>query len=245
VADLPDVVIPVRPGDHNPELRWALRSLVNVPHGRVWIAGHMPSWVRDVRCIPTHQARSKYENSTRNVLAACRATGVAERFVLWNDDIFLLRPIDAVPVLHRGPVSKVIGYYESIASKAYLKGMRTTVDILNRLGCPDPLSYELHVPLPMTKSGFLYAHSAATAKGMPPTRVLHKRTLFGNVARIGGTETRDCKVFRIEQTWEPGDAMFVSTVDTLFKRHPAGDYVRDLYPDSGPYEASIRKPVKR
>lgn len=245
MSDLPDIVIPVRPGDHNPELRYALRSLVNVPHRRVWIAGHMPSWVRDVRCIPTSQTRSKYENSTANVLAACRAPSVGENFVLWNDDIFLLRPVDEIPVLHRGPISAVIGYYESIASKAYLRGMRTTVAILARLGITDPLSYELHTPLPMTKTGFLYAHSAATAPGMPATRVLHKRTLYGNVARIGGAETRDCKVFRIEQAWDPGDRLFVSTVDTLFKRHPAGSYVRDLYPEPGPYEASIRKPAKR
>lgn len=241
-GELPDVVIPVREGDHNLELRYALRSLANVPHRRVWIAGHMPTWVRGVRCIPTRQNRSKYENSTGNLLAACRNPSVSESFVLWNDDIFLLRPVERIPVLHRGPVSEVIGYYESIASKAYLRGMRTTVAILARLGHPDPLSYELHVPLPMTKSGFLYAYSAAHRQGMPPTRVLHKRTLYGNIARLGGELTRDVKVFRVEQRWEPSpEQLFLSTVDTLFRRHPAGAHVRDLFPDPGPYEASVRR----
>lgn len=236
---LPDIVIPVREGEHNPELRWALRSLALVPHGQVWIAGHMPAWVRGVRCIPTTQNRSKYENSTGNLLAACGQPAVAESFVLWNDDIFLLESIEKIPVLHRGPISAVIDYYRSIASKAYLRGMETTVEILARLGIDDPLSYELHVPLPMTKSGFLYAHQAATADGMPPTRVLHKRTLFGNLARIGGQLTHDVKVTRLENTWAPKPGqLFVSTIETLWARHPAGQHVRDLFPDPGPYEAS-------
>jgi hypothetical protein len=37
-----DVVVMVRVGREYDELRYALRSLCNVPHGRVWVYGGEP-----------------------------------------------------------------------------------------------------------------------------------------------------------------------------------------------------------
>jgi hypothetical protein len=243
----PDVVIPVRPGDHNPELRWALRSLELIPHGRVWLAGHMPHWIREARCIPTSQNRSKHENAEANIIAACRHDAVAEEFLLWNDDIFLLEPIERMPVLHRGPLREFLAEQEpKLGASAYMRGNRATLDILERLGHPDPLCYELHVPLPLTKSAVLEAHALARAEGMPATRALQLRSLTANHAGLGGDRARDVKVAKAHHDWTPGPLPFVSTTDAMWAQsHPAARHVKDLYPRPGRYEARLPEPARR
>lgn len=45
-----DILYLCRPGE-NLELRYSLRSLRNVPHGRVWIFGDCPDWVTNVNLV--------------------------------------------------------------------------------------------------------------------------------------------------------------------------------------------------
>lgn len=236
---LPDVVVPVGPGNNNEELRYSLRSLRYLPHRRVVICGHAPPWLRDVKVVPLEQRRSKYENSTANLLAACRLPDLTEEFILWNDDFFLLEPIERVPVLHRGPVSEVAAYYRRYASGAYFQGMQLTSRILAKLGHPAPLSYELHVPMPMRKSLFLDAISRARAPGMPRFQALHKRTLYGNIAGLGGKRVEDVKVHDHTFPWKRGPLPFVSTTARTFRDHEVGQLIRDLHPDPSPYERRL------
>ncbi|MGJ3558831.1 hypothetical protein ACR6C2_07580 [Streptomyces sp. INA 01156] len=63
--------------------------------------------------------------------------------------------------------------------------MQETRDLLVDQGCPDPLSYELHVPLPVEKTPML--HALDTGRHLD---VLHKRTAYGNLAEIGGSRSR-------------------------------------------------------
>lgn len=247
VSSAPDIVIPVREGDHNPELRWALRSLANIPHGTVWLAGHMPHWVRGCRCIPTTQNASKHQNSTTNLLAACNHDAVAEHFLLWNDDIFLLEQLERIEPMHRGTMAHFIERHAHLGNSQYMRGVRTTAEILTELGYRDALCYELHVPLPLTKAGVLAAHAAATAEGMPPTRALQLRSLTANMLELGGEQVDDVKVQAITQpTWAPGPVPFVSTTDTMWgRKHPAATYVSELYPRPGPYEAQLPKAAVR
>ncbi|MGC5412576.1 hypothetical protein ACPXCX_54350, partial [Streptomyces sp. DT225] len=81
-----------------------------------------------------------------------------------------MHPVDEMPVLHRGPVRGVEAYYATRGNGSYLQGLRETRDLLVGLGHRDPLSYELHVPLPVTKAGML--HALDIGRHLP---VLHKR----------------------------------------------------------------------
>lgn len=235
----PDVVIPVRHGDQNEELRYALRSIAAfLPHRHVWIVGHRPSWVTNAYGIHLPQNGTKHQNSLSNLLAACRDEAVSEEFVLWNDDFFLLEPLPAgVPALHRGPARDFLATYAGRRRSQYVMGLEATIEILEKLGHLDPLSYELHVPMPMTKSGVLTAHKMATAGGMPETLALQIRTLSGNLfpCRLP-KRAEDVKIFVPGQPWAPGQSPFVSTMDGTWNRHPAGKYVRRLLRELGPYE---------
>src|SRR5690606_31556781 len=181
---LPDLVYVVRPGETNEELRYSLRSVAeHLPHRQVWLAGHCPRWARNVGHIPVEQAGTKYQNSTRNLRAAAEHPGVADVFLLMNDDFFVMKPVPRMPVLHRGPVDRVEAYYASRARGLYLRGRRETRDLLASLGHHRPLSYELHVPMPMRKSRVLEVLDIGR-----DLEVLHKRTLYGNLYGIGGRQ---------------------------------------------------------
>lgn len=228
-----DWVIPVRVREPAEELRYALRSIAeHAPHGRVWLAGYRPSWVWRVGHIPTAQSGTKYANTTLAVRRACEHPDVSDPFVLANDDFFVMRPIREVPVLHRGPVRDVERYYASRANGQYLRGMRETRDLLVSLGHQDPLSYELHVPLPVGKAGMLSALDAGAHLD-----VVHKRTLYGVLNAIGGQQIQDVKALHAGAY--PVKGSFLSTMPVSWQGQ-AGRMVRARFPRPSKFEAPLR-----
>jgi len=214
-----DVVYLCREGE-NEELRYSLRSLRNLPHGRVWIFGGAPEWIRGAELVPTDQHDTKYRVTTRAMRAACEHPDVSDPFALFNDDFYVMRPVAEVPVLHRGPVAAVLAYYERRwgGRSRYSVGMRETAVLLRSLGFDDPLSYELHLPLPIHKAAMLEALDAGEASGIT---VLHKRTLYGNLARLGGERASDCKIVsprdgRIAGRHVAGASTWLSSSDASF-----------------------------
>ncbi|MEC3995152.1 hypothetical protein VSR01_17080 [Actinacidiphila sp. DG2A-62] len=226
----PDIVYPVRPGNTNQELRYSLRSLANLPHGRVWIAGHMPPWVRHAGHIPVEPQATKYKGSTANLRAAVEHEEVSEEFLYFNDDFFLMRPLVSMPVLHRGPLDRVERYYAHRPNGSYLRGLRETRELLGELGHRQPLSYELHVPMPMTK-----ARVRETLEVGAHLEVLHKRTLYGNLHQVGGREISDPKILTRSPQF-PQSAPFLSTSPDTFAHGLVGRFIRAAFPVPGPYE---------
>lgn len=236
------VVYVVGPGDRNEELRFSLRSLAaHLPHTRVWIAGHRPAWVSDdVGHIPVAQSLTRFQNSTANMRAACEhpeVGGEAGEFVYFNDDFFVMAPLEnGVPLLHRGPLPEVIG---ATRSSLYRRGAQSTLHLMRRLGMEDDgplLSYELHAPLVVHKASMLKALDLG--RGLP---VLHKRTLYGNLIRLGGDQVEDVKVKTLT---DPGPAgVFVSTTDATFAHGKVGERIRAAFPDPCRYERGHTPPA--
>lgn len=227
-----DVVYPLkRSGGPDNELKYSLRSLRNLPHGRVFVVAGSPSWLRDVTVInPGAKRPTKYLDSTANVLAACDSDEVSDPFVLMNDDFFVMQEIEKVPALNRGPVT---GVEEELRSKgicsAYLEGMRTTRHHLESLGYEDVLSYELHVPLVVHKS--MMRKAIEIGSRFP---VWHKRTAYGTLAMLGGPSVPDVKVHTTVGNLPAGP--FASTSDKAFALGRAGIRIRARFPDKSPYE---------
>lgn len=225
-----DVVYVVGPQKRTDELRYSLRSLAaHVPHDRVWIVGHKPRWVRGVEHIPRGQFSTKWLNSTANLRAACEHPDVADEFVYMNDDFFIMRPLEETPVLHRGPVADVAA---RTPLSRYRAGMMATARVLRSQGVEEPLSYEMHVPLVVDKAKMLNALNLPEARSIP---VLHKRTLYGNLAGIGGEQAPDVKVQSASQE-PPEDPLFLSTNSGAFTDGPVGQLIREAFPDPCRYE---------
>lgn len=225
-----DIVYPVKPGDNNAELRYSLRTVeVNYPHADIWIVGHKPGWLKGVNFIPgndhPHPAAIYH-----NILAACRHPDVPDRFVVFNDDFYVTEPVTEIPVLYRGrlldhlKLPRVRSHYNSW----WAKSLHTTKIVLQALGYVDPLSYELHAPLPVDKEAMRdtlerFAH-------VEPDNPPQWRTLYGNLHNIGGVEHRDCKAFKRGDVHVP----FHSTDDNSWRYFAA--YFSANFPDPSQYE---------
>ena len=104
----PDIVYVVRAADKNEELRYSLRSLANLPHAKVWIAGYCPSWVQGVGVIPVKSRTHGHQHAKASLRAACEHPEVSDEFVYMNDDFFVMQPLDELPVMHRGTVADMV-----------------------------------------------------------------------------------------------------------------------------------------
>ncbi|CAM5476931.1 MULTISPECIES: hypothetical protein [Streptomyces] len=234
--ELADLVVPVREGANNEPLRYALRSwAANLPHRHVWIVGFRPWWAAGARHIPTHQrGNSRYANTTSAMRAACEHPEVSDPFIWCNDDFFVMRPQpEQLPVYHRGPVRELEAQFGP-RSTAYLAEMRRTRDFLVGLGHDDPVSYDLHVPLPVEKTGMLLALDTA------PGHDAHKRTVFGVLNGIGGTAMADVKVQHRGPQFDAGSP-FLSTMPDSFANGAVGRLIRAAFPEPCAYETGRRR----
>lgn len=240
----PDIVYVVGRDETNEELRYSLRSLRNLPHGTVWIAGYRPRWVQNVEHLPLRQDATKYQNSTANLLAASTHPDVSEVFYYFNDDFFVLRPTPDVPALHLGPIGDRVDYYDEKyghrrnGAGAYRDGMVATSKLLASWGLTDLLCYEVHAPITVNKDGMFEVIRRAFAE--TSIVALHKRTLYGNVHRLGGEIAHsggklDVKVLTADHTWDD-DQTFMSTSNQSWGSGRAGRRLRELFPEPSPYE---------
>ena len=233
---LPDIVYVVRPGDKNEELRYSLRSLRNLPHGKVWIAGYKPTWLgNDIGYIPSQKKPGGHMQAKLNLRAACEHPEVSESFVYMNDDFFIMRPLETLPVMHRGSLADA-AKNDNMAS-SYQRAMGKTLAVLAKQGIKDPLMYELHGPMTVTKAGMLEALALCTYP------MIQERTIFGNMQGVGGERRRNHKVRRQDSGWDKWD--FLSTNDNTFRTLPVGEYIRSKFKTAGPYEVSPPPVVKR
>ena len=230
-----DIVYIVRAGEVNEELRYSLRSLRNLPHRRVVIAGYIPKWVRNVVSIPVNQNQvTKYANAEQNWQHAMNDHRVSDNFILFNDDFFVMQPLAGLPNLHRGKLNDVIRYYEQINSGQYLQNMERTRDLLLEFGIEEPLSYALHVPMMMNKK---------RRKVLQATQLMFNesgldiqmRTLYGNFYHLGGEYYDDVKANGLNDMPDKS-AVFLSSNDQTFMRGKIGEYIKATFTEKSYYE---------
>jgi hypothetical protein len=229
----PDIVYVVRPGP-NEELRYSLRSLANLPHRKVWIFGAAPEWVTGVGVVSVPRQPGSHRTTKANLRAACEHPDVAESFVYFNDDFFVMQPVERMPYLHRGTIEAAI---KQGMRRAYTKAMKTTMEALQERGIAEPLCYELHAPTLVTKTGML------EALDMVSYPMMQERSLYGNLAGIGGEPARNFKVYHGDYGWKAW--LFLSTNDSSFGRNPVGEYIRATFSEQSPYETDAPAPTRQ
>jgi hypothetical protein len=207
-----------RSGSVTNELRYSLRSLVNVPHDRVVISGWTPDWAVNVKSVATRQTKTRWVNAFNNLKAALPY--LSTEFLFMNDDFFVMEPFDRIPPFHRGPLGGREG-----KSTPYRQARESVRHILAEQGFEDPVSYELHVPIVYNRD--LLADTLAYAESWLIAG--YQRTLYGNLNGIGGGFMDDCK--NTSDLTSP----FLSTNETAFAGK-LGRHIQQVFPDPSPYE---------
>lgn len=231
-----DWVFPVRCGDSNEELRMSLRCFeANHPdHGDIWIVGYKPNWLTNVHYIPGNVYRGQHGhqncNVYGNVLAAAEHPDMPDRFVISNDDIMLTEPISEIPVFYIGYLKDQIAHCISKPRTWWQRSLILTYETLTKAGYDNPLSYELHIPIPVDKQPMaetLRKYADINFSGIPP----QWRTLYGVVNDIGGVQRPDCKArVRGVQVRYP----YFSTTDSSYRFYR--NYFMEQYPQPSRYE---------
>lgn len=219
----PDVLYLVKPSEDNEELKYSLRSLKNINHGNVFIAGYKPSWAnKRIKHIATEQDQEKYQNVKHNLMAAMEDVRLSDDFILMNDDFFIMKPAKQLPALRR---LKDIEHYIEVFSRVdkhsyYVEGMKNTIEVLSMWGVESRYSYELHTPMLFNKQKLKHLRAK-----LPDDRPVHLRTLYGNYYNIGGSPIADVKVLDDEQD-VAFSQQFLSTTDSSFRDGKIGDFIR-------------------
>lgn len=234
-----DVAYICGPSAANEQLRYSLRSLGNLAHGDVWIAGRAPTWIRNARYLPVKQTAMKHVN-TWNALKLLSQKGPAE-FYLFNDDFYILSRMDHIPVYHRGSFDEVTRAHSGLRKlRWWLQKAERTRELLVTLGHDpaDLLSYELHMPMPIVRTDLAQAIADLERRGKYPGHGYMKRSYVGNYVKLGGRQRYDCKVHSSSEGITDRD--FLSTSDVSW-RGVAGMKVRQRFAEPSRYERRERE----
>lgn len=139
-----DVVYPYKRALDEFELRYSLRSLVNVPHDRVIVAGDKPRFVNEaVFWAGTMPVADRFKSSTTNIVEAARQAEITGEFIVMNDDMFVLEPWE---FRHedRGSIDEYLG--TGAPAGGYRRRLQRTGEILRAHGVNEPLFFGLHTP---------------------------------------------------------------------------------------------------
>lgn len=179
---------------NNEELRYSLRSIEkNMPDGNVWVLGYRPEWYKG-NYIRVEDCSTKFENIKNCIRIIPTINEISENFILMNDDFFACNKIDNVEIMHGGLlIDKIKKYKELRMSSKYIRLLELTYKDLVKNGISEPIDYDIHVPLPMTKSGLSQTIDMA----------YFPRSGYGNIKNIGGVLVNDVKIYSKEKNIIP------------------------------------------
>lgn len=219
-----DLLYPLARSGTGEELRYSLRSVAaHMPHDRIFVVGPaIPDWLVGVEHIPTREGNGKWANIMEAMRTACAASDLSSDVVYMNDDFFVMEPVLAIPIAHRGPL---VG----TGNGSYSQLFAATGRVLRELSISGPLrSYELHMPFAFNKGAM-----ATVLRMADPREIVHTRSLYANYWSIGGEHADDVKV-RGGFTALPRGP-FISTSSASW-RGPAGAAIRATFTQPSIYE---------
>ena len=194
------------------ELRYSLRSIeANMTHGDVWFVGGQPKGITPDKRLPMVQkGRNKWERARSSLIAICKNEEISQRFWLFNDDFYVMKRMLSTKPYFAGLLRDHIIRIESRRNSRpsmYSNALRECERQLKRAGLTT-FDYALHIPMLIDKTLMLEALDAFPYCPM-------FRSIYGNYAKIGGTQHPDVKVKSPEQEIDP-ELDFMSTSNKSF-----------------------------
>lgn len=226
-----DIVYILRNGIEGDELRYSLRTLKNIPHDKVWFFGGEPSGLKPDRQVTLQQQGvSVWSRVSWTLEQVCKNKEVSDDFILFNDDFFVMKPIDELPpyfdmTLYKRcqQIRKRRGGQHSIYEQNLMRLREMLMSEHKKT-----YNYAVHVPMVINKKKALEV--LGKYRRMPMFR-----SLYGNYWNIGGEQLTDCKI--VKKDIEPSeDAVFLSTSEASFAHGKVGEYIRSQFTEECEYE---------
>mgnify|MGYP003441676133 FL=1 len=215
------LICPVRPGDRNEELRFALRSWeanLILPTGLDLITvGYKPTWLE-----PDHHVEgNRYASMPLAVFDNVREGAVfavddgAEEVLFMNDDFFCLDPVSSVPPVRRDcTLAEHVAKFPARSGMWWPHSLRVTASWLAEQGFPHPESFEVHRPLPADPTVMM---EALDRWPRPLTDIVPQwRTVYGAFSGVEATPVTDSKLGRTSTGY---GTPWVSTSDESWRLH--------------------------
>lgn len=227
-----DFVYICRDGN-NEELRYSIRSVVNsFPNSRIWVVGGMPEWYSGNH-IPINQDKNTHTNAFNNLKAITESIDISDKFVLMNDDFFIINKIDKIEYFYNGLLlDKINRYKDLIGESGYITKLIKTFNKLRKYKVDNPIDYELHVPFIMEKNKLKVI--------LDKNEKLLYRSMYGNKFIVGGTQIEDVKVYAngglVKKSFDylNNNSDFLSTTDDSFKI--VEPILKERFPNKTDYE---------
>lgn len=233
------IVIPLATSKINHlDLRFVLRSIEkNVKNYKnIVIVGDAPDWIQNVDvvgCSDDPDLRWKERNILRKFQTASMSHLVTDNFLATNDDIVVLKEIDATdyPFYYKGTVSDS---YKKNKLK-YKATMWHTLKFLTSRGFPDR-NYDTHCPIIYNKKKFLNSFTAADW-GTPYGYGV--KSIYCAVNRVDGVFERDVKITKKLPLNEISEICRYRDVISFTDAPLNGDlklYLEQIFPHKSKYE---------
>ncbi len=217
----------------NEELRYSIRSVVkNTNDPKIWVVGGKPDWYVGNH-ISVLQNQHKYQNALNNLRAACASEEIPEDFILMNDDFYITNKINEIKIYNNGLLEDQINQYHSVGVRStYLNRLGKTYAYLQRRNITNPISYELHVPMPMKKSKLITI--------LEENYSTLWRSKYGNMFNIGGETVKDVKIHKrgpliaLSHNQDESNLPYLSSADTSF--HHLLNFLTTNFSEKSTYE---------
>lgn len=211
------------------ELTYSLRSLVNFPHGKVWIYGGEPEGIKaDSQVTFEQEGRSKWEKVSNSIRKICENEEITSDFWLFNDDFFCMKKCDGIPAIYNGTLyDRIREIVKRHGVSEYSRRLNQTAAILRGKGLP-VRNYAVHMPMLINREKALEVLDSFYGSPM-------FRSLYGNYCDIKGEDRKDVKIYRLNE--EPDqEAEWLSTTNESFRFGAVGRYIRAQFTEASEYE---------
>lgn len=212
------------------ELKYSLRSVEkNFPINRVWFVGGQPEGLEpDIRIPHKQVGSSKWEMIRSSMWKAVSDERLSEDFFLFNDDFFVMEPVDTDSF--RNFVDGTLGrrideLHSESGMNAYTRTLFKLEQELKTLHEPT-MNFDVHLPMLLNKEQVRSTLYKCSSPQM--------RSAIGNINRLPFVIHPDVKVYDLESV--PAGETYLSTNDDTFRKGKVGKYIRETFTTKSRFE---------
>lgn len=228
-----DIVIPLGCRKNDFEIKYALRSIEKYLTGYkdIYIVGNKRKWLTGVKYIKAEENYTEKQKSILlKLLAAARTKELSNPFIRWDDDHFLLKPLDVKDIKYWkwGNVDNL----SIISQGTYKTTVINTSKYLKANGWGNS-HFDIHTPIPFEKQKLLDLENEDWSKEY----II--KSLYCNKYGIRGEDVRDLnfgKPFTREQIRKALEGRMFFSFNVHGLNGAMRDIMNELYPSPSKYE---------